>query len=440
MLSVRGTVMQTPTAADLEVLTDVVIDVGDDGTITSIEPSTGQERVDVDLGDASVLLPGLIDAHAHAPQWPQIGTGLDLEPEDWLFERTFPLELRLCDPAFAERVWPDMVRTVLAHGTTTVAYHATVDVRTTTMLAESCAEIGQRALVGRVAMDHPIGTPEYLRDASASAGIEASLESIEQIRALGTDRVRPIVSPRFAPSCTDDLLRGLGELVSSTGTTVQTHSAETDGENEFVRSRFGVSDVVVLDRHGLIVENTILANGQHLGPDDIALIRDRGAGFVHCPRSNAYFGSAVFSSRRALDGGVPMGLGTDIAGGGTASIFGQCVDAVTVSRVLDAGVDAQLPRYARGVRGTAITIVEAFHMATAGGAALLGVPCGLIEVGRQFDAVAVDLETPRSPLRVWGPVDDHESVFEKVVRLTGLAEISDVWVAGRRVSGREPVS
>ena len=436
MFSVRGTVMQTPTAAELEVLTDVVIRVDDDGTITSIDPSEGDPQVDVDLGSTSVLIPGMIDAHAHAAQWPQVGTGLDLDGEDWLFDRTFPLEHRLCDPVLAERIWPEMIRTVLAHGTTTSIYHATVDVATTTMLAASCAEIGQRALVGRVAMDHPIGTPDYLRDESAADGVASSLESIEQIRALGTDRVRPIISPRFASSCTDELLRGLAELAEETDTTVQLHCAKTDGEVEFARSRFGVSDVVVLDRFGLLRENAVLANGQHLGSDDIALVRDRGAGFVHCPRSNVYFGSGVFSTRRALDIGVPLGLGTDIAGGGTASLLGQCVDAVTVSRVLDAGVDTQLPRYARGVRGTSITIIEAFYMATAGGARLLGLPCGLLEVGRQFDAVAIDLETDRSPLRIWDDVDDHESKFEKVVRLTGLAEISDVWVAGRRVAGR----
>ena len=221
--------MQTPTRDRLEVLPDTVIEVDDSGTITHVGPSS--DPVDMVLGPDHVLLPGLVDTHVHAPQWPQLGTGLDLPLEQWLFSYTFPLEARYTDPAFAGPVWRDLVATLLAHGTTTAVYFGARDIGSTTLLAEVCAELGQRAFVGRVAMDHPEGTPEYYRDASAAAGVADSKASIEAIRALGSPLVHPVITPRFIPACTDELLAGLGALAADTGAIVQTGTREmTSGE------------------------------------------------------------------------------------------------------------------------------------------------------------------------------------------------------------------
>lgn len=435
--------MQTPTPAHLEVLRDVVIAIDDAGTITSIDPSADQSASagdnrgagdHVDLGTSAVVIPGLIDTHIHAPQWPQLGTGLDLPLEQWLFENTFPLEAKLTDPAFAALVWPDMVRTLLRHGTTTAVYYATISVETTTMLAATCAEMGQRAFVGRVAMDHPEGTPDWYRDPSASEGVAASLASIEQIGRLGSPLVHPIVTPRFAPACTDALLEGLGELARSTATISQTHCSESDWEHGYAFERFGQSDTEALDRFGLIADHSVLAHGDHLGGSDFELIKQRGAGVAHCPMSNAYFANAVFPARRALDAGVRVGLGTDVAGGARPDVLSQCGEAVTMSRLLDDGVDARTSPDERGVAGSRISITEAFWMATAGGADLLGIPCGVLEVGRQFDAVAIDLEAPGSALRVWDGIDNDERTFEKIVRLACAPDITEVWVDGKPVA------
>ena len=174
----------------------------------------------VELAAGQFLLPGLVDLHVHAPQWPQLGTCLDLPLERWLFEHTFPLEARYADPAFAAAVWPDLVRTLLRHGTTTAVYFAANDEASTVALAAECLAQGQRAFVGRVAMDHPAGTPAWYRDALGDRpASRPSARSIEAIRALDAGRglVRPIVTPRFAPACTDALLAGLGELAAATG-------------------------------------------------------------------------------------------------------------------------------------------------------------------------------------------------------------------------------
>jgi guanine deaminase len=442
---VSARVMQTPAPDHLQVIEDAVIAVDDDGLITAVEQEgtagaghilrAGVGRVSTPPG--SVLIPGLVDLHVHAPQWPQLGTGLDLPLERWLFEYTFPLEARYADPAFALPVWSDMVATLLRHGTTTAVYFATVDVAATTALARVAADAGQRAFVGRVAMDDPDGTPPWYRDRSARAGVEASARSIDEITAVDAGRglVRPIITPRFTPACTDDLLRGLGELAGATGVPVQTHCSESDWAHGHALARFGTTDAAALDGFGLLRPGTVLAHANHVTDADAARIRDRGAGIAHCPLSNAYFANAVLPVRHLAGLGVGLGLGTDVAGGASPGLLHQAHDAVTVSRLLGDGVDRARPASSRGVPGSAIDTTFAFWLATLGGASVLGIPAGLLEPGRRFDAVLVDTASRRGSLRVWPEVDTPERVFEKVVRLAGPADIAGVWVEGRTVVG-----
>jgi guanine deaminase len=441
---VIGSVLQAPSPTRLEHLADVAVVVAADGTIVAVVPA-GSSECDaacqqaptvVRLGPNQRLLPGLIDLHIHAPQWPQLGTGLDLPLEQWLFENTFPLEARYADAAFAQSVWADMVPTLLAHGTTTAVYFSSIHEEATELLAATCSRFGQRAFVGRVAMDHPDATPPWYRDASAADGVAASERSLAAIASLGDPLVQPIITPRFVPACTDDLLAGLGRLAARTGVRVQTHCSESDWEHGAVIDRFGGdTDAVVLQRFGLLRDHAVLAHGDHLGDDDLALVRTAGSGVAHCPLSNSYFANAVFPAARAMARGVRVGLGTDVAGGSHPGLLPQCAMAVTVSRMLDDGVDPAVPAGRRGVPGSRIDTVAAFHLATAGGAEVLGIPCGLIEVGRSFDAFVVDLDRRGGALRVWDGIDDEARVFEKIVRLAGPDDISAVWVSGRQVSG-----
>jgi guanine deaminase len=436
---VVGDVLQTPTPDALQHLAGVAVTVDEAGVITAVGPShelTVDSDVVVALEPGQFLLPGLVDLHVHAPQWPQLGTGLDLPLERWLFEHTFPLEARYGDPVFAAAVWTDLVATLLRHGTTTAAYFAANDEASAVTLAAECLARGQRAFVGRVAMDHPEGTPEWYRDEGASAGVDASARSIDAIRALdgGRDLVRPIVTPRFAPACSDALLEGLGELAAASGAIVQTHCSESDWAHAYALERFGVTDTVALDRVGLVGPGTILAHANHVTDDDATIVAARRALIAHCPLSNAYFANAALPARRLLDRGVAIGLGTDVAGGASPGLLGQCQHAVTMSRVLTDGVDVARPPASRGVPGSVLDIVTAFWMATVGGADAVGLPVGLLAPGRRFDAIVVDTSRPGAAVRRWPGIDDDPAVvFEKIVRLAGPADIAAVWVDGRQV-------
>jgi len=439
---VVGTLLQTPSPRELQVQADVAVVVRH-GMVAEVLPAVSRAAADaclaadevVRLGRHERLLPGLVDTHIHAPQWPQLGTGLDIPLEKWLFDYTFPLEARYADAGFAVDVWERMVPTLLAHGTTTAVYYSTIHEEATLRLAETCAHFGQRAFVGRVAMDHPEGTPEWYRDADAAAGIAASARSIDAVRALASPLVEPIITPRFIPACSHELLLGLGELAARSGAPVQTHCSESDWEDGYVIERYGRRDAEMLAEFGLVRRGTVLAHGDHLRDDDLDIIRDAGAGVAHCPLSNSYFANAVFPLRRAQERGVHVGLGSDVSGGPLPGLLPQCQHAVTVSRMLEDGVDAARSATERGTPESRVDVVAAFHAATLGGANMLGIPAGLIEPGRSFDAIVVNADSADSGLHYWDGIDDETRLFEKIIRLAAPSDITSVWVAGRRVAG-----
>ncbi len=443
-IAVACRILQTPTRERVVGFRSVLV-VGESGRIEAVldqsDPAnegaiqralTEADEV-IELPETTYLLPGLVDLHVHAPQWPQVGTGLDLPLERWLFEYTFPLEARYDNLEFAQHVWTDLVSTLLAHGTTTAVYYGSVHVDSTTSLARTCATLGQRALVGRVAMDHPEGTPDWYRDESASVAVASSQQSIEAITAIGSRLVAPVITPRFTPACTDATLAGLGELAEATGVHVQTHCSESDWHHGYSIDRFGCSDTEALERFGLLRPHTVLAHSDHMSDGDARRAVEREAGVAHCPLSNAYFANAVFPARHFLEAGLRMGLGTDIAGGPRPGLLPQCGDAVAMSRLLEDGTDARLPLAERGRPDSRITTVDAFWMATVGGAEVLVLPIGLIEPGRQFDAIAVDTKRGLGALRVWDDLDDDTRILEKIVNLASPSDITHVWVDGRRV-------
>jgi len=448
-LAVTGRMFHAPTPDRLETIdgvvtvdTDgVIVDVVHDATSPTAIALVSQARKRWRLLPRERLLPGLVDTHIHAPQWPQLGTGLDLPLENWLFDRTFPLEARYADVGFARDVWEHMVPTLLGLGTTTAVYYSSIHEDATRLLAQRCEVSGQRAYVGRVAMDHPTGTPVWYRDESADVALERSRRSAGEVAEIGATSglVKPILTPRFIPACSDELLTGMGRLADEVGAMVQTHCSESDWEHANVRQRFGRSDTEMLDAFGLLRAGTVLAHGNLVSTSDAALIRGRGAGIAHCPLSNSYFANCVLPLRRLLDAGVRVGIGSDVAGGASPGLLPQCAHAISASRMLEDGVDGSIDSDRRGVPGSRIDSVVAFHLATAGGAAMLDLNVGVFTPGSRFDAFAVDTQRSASGMREWSGIDDESRVFEKIVHLTGPEAITSVWVDGRLRSGAAAV-
>jgi guanine deaminase len=446
----RADILQTPEQGLVQSLPDALVDVDSDGTITAVTPSDHPTHADriataghrlVTAPPRTVLLPGLVDLHIHAPQYPQLGTALDLPLEDWLHRYTFPLEQRYADTAFAEQVYSRLVADLLAGGTTTAVYFATIHDAATCLLADICIDRGQRAFVGRVAMDHPDTCPDHYRDASVEAAITGTRHVIDHIRAHPGNadaRVRPMVTPRFIPACTDELLAALGDLAQDTGTAVTTHVSESDWEHTHVAARMGCSDAEALDRFGLMPPGSVLAHGVFLSDDDFRLIADRRAGVAHCPWSNAYFAGAAFPLRRALALGTPVGLGSDISGGPGATIWEAARTALITARMLESGTDPDLAPDIRSRHADArIDAVTAFWLATAGGADALGLPVGRIAPGQRMDALLIDPAAPNGGLAEWPELGPQEPArrLERLLHGTARANIAQVFVDGRRVAG-----
>jgi guanine deaminase len=442
-----GTAFHTPQRGVLELLDEVLIAVDETGRISEIvrndEPRFGDIKTAADrdgrlteLADGQFLLPGLVDLHIHAPQWPQLGKALDVPLEVWLQKYTFPLEAKYADIDFAREVYGDLVDALLANGTTTAVYFATIHMEASLALAEICQEKGQRAFVGKVAMDDPDQCPEIYRDSDAATAVIEMRTFIQRVRELscGADAlVQPVITPRFIPSCTDALLQGLGELAAETGCLVQTHCSESDWERDFVKARFGRTDAEVLRGFGLLRQSTVLAHSNFVTDEDLSLIGQAGAAVAHCPLSNAYFARAVFPLRAALDRNVHVGLGSDVSGGHSPSILDGCRHALSAARMRDGGVDPSLAAAERGVADSAIGVADAFWLATAGGGEALGLPIGKFEPGYKFDAILIDLDAPGSNVRHWPTLDGLDDVFQKIVLNANRANVMRTWVDGKLV-------
>jgi guanine deaminase len=444
-----GNALHTPTRGRIELLRGVLIEVNAGGEIQAIHREATPQAAAVaarhraagslvTLEKHEYLLPGLVDLHIHAPQWPQLGLALDLPLEEWLQACTFPLEARYGETEYARAVYESLVDTLLANGTTTAVYFGSIHLAATRTLADICLRRSQRSLIGRVAMDDPDQCPAYYRDpdaATAEAETRAFIGYVRSMPGNESGLVLPVITPRFIPSCTEELLQGLGRLAGETGCHVQTHCSESDWAHEFVLARYGVTDTAALQRFGLLSRRTILAHGNFIDGPDVATILAAGAGIAHCPLSNVYFSDAVFPLRRMLDQGVHVGLGTDISGGASPSILENARHAVIASRSLESGVDPKLSRRLRRSPGSRIDAATAFWLATAGGGVALDLPIGAFREGYQFDAVVLDSRTPDSNLHLEENAAPEE-IVQKIVYHATRADIKDVWVANRRVHTR----
>jgi guanine deaminase len=444
-----ATLLHTPVRGRLEFLRDALIVAGDDGAIVGVHGALDPGRdallarfraagALVEFREGQYLVPGLVDLHVHAPQWPQLGLALDLPLEEWLQTHTFPLEARYGDPDFAAGVYTSLVATLLANGTTTAMYFGTIHREATQILADICLAKSQRALIGRVAMDDPGQCPAYYRDPSAEVAEQetrAFIGYVQSLRGNGRELVRPVITPRFIPSCSDALLARLGALAAESRCHVQTHCSESDWEHRYVRERCGISDAQALARFGLLSRRTILAHGNFLSDADLDVVLAHGAGIAHCPLSNVYFSDAVFPLRHVLERGVHVGLGSDIAGGSSPSILDNARHAVMTSRLLESGVDPRLPRAARRSPDSRIDALTAFWLATAGGGLALDLKVGVFQPGYQFDALLIDANEPDGNLRL-SPDDSPVQILQKILYEAGRANIREVWVANRPVHGQ----
>ena len=351
-------------AADLSSLADLCSFVCDEADVT-------------DFGD-SLLIPAMNDMHVHAPQYRNQGIAMDLELLPWLQNYTFPEEMKYADEVYARRMYSRFIRDLWRFGTMRACVFATVHTESTRLLMRLFQEAGMGALVGKVAMNRncPDGLMESVDD--MVSGNEALISEFNVPNAL----VRPIITPRFVPSCTPDMLKACGELAAQYGLPVQSHLSENTSEIAWVQSleKDSTSYGDAYDRYGLFGQTpTVMAHCVWTAGEELELIKRRGVMVAHCPTSNLNLASGLAPIRTFIEEGVPVGLGSDISGGHDLNIFRMMVYAIQVSKM----------HYQHNHKKAFLTLSEAFWLATKSAGRFFG-RVGSFEPGYEFDALVID--------------------------------------------------
>ncbi|KAK2589021.1 hypothetical protein KPH14_001864 [Odynerus spinipes] len=376
------------------------------------------------LSDKQFLMPGFIDCHTHAVQFPNLGVGYDKHLLDWLETYTFPLEKKYADEKFAEHVFNNVVKRTLAMGTTTACYFASLYTKASMILARAAAHFGQRAFIGKVNMNvHR--TDGYCE--STAESIKNTIEFINDILNLGNPLIKPIITPRFALSCDMELMKELGKLAKERDIHIQTHISENVDEILAVRNTFKdyPSYAAVYNAAGLLTNKTVLAHAIHLTDEEIILLKQNNTAVIHCPSSNTCLKSGMCDVQNLKLKGLKVGLGTDVAGGQSASMVEAMRSALQVSNHL-----AMLAK----TNHKALDYKDVFYMATLGGATSLAIDkeVGNLIPGKQFDALVIDMSVSD------GPLDDLmsytlEEQLQRFIFSGDDRNISAVYVSGNRV-------
>ncbi|MBM6551895.1 guanine deaminase [Marinomonas ostreistagni] len=349
-----------------------------DGLIQAIGPADDllatldTDTILIEEPDA-LLLPGFIDTHIHYPQSDMIASyGEQLL--DWLNNYTFPEERKFADKSYAQDVAQRFLSELLKNGTTTALVFGTVHKASVEAFFESAEQQNLRMICGKVLMDR--NAPEYLQD-TPETGYQESKELIEAWHEKG--RLHYAITPRFAPTSSPEQLQKAGQLLQEYERLyVHTHLSENTKECEWVQALFPDAKhyLDVYDQHQLLSERSVFAHGIHLCNDEYHRLSETGSAIAFCPTSNLFLGSGLFDLQAAQLHQVNVGMGTDVGGGTSFSMWQTLGEAYKVTQL----------------RGHNLDPIKAFYLATLGGAEALRLErhVGNLAAGTEADFVLID--------------------------------------------------
>lgn len=375
----------------------------------------GYSDSEVESFGEGFLIPGFVDLHFHAPQYGNYGLGFDEQLIPWLNKYTFPEEAKFSDLDYADQVFKQVVAALVRQGTTRVVLLSSLHREATERLMALVSESGIGAYVGKVNMDR--NAPDSLREETAF-----SLEETEKWLMHTKDlypQVKPILTPRFVPTCTDALMTGLGELALKFNVPVQSHLSENLSECEWVKTLCPGHDsyAAVYEHFGLLKTKSVMAHCVHGDELELACLKRNGTFAAHCPNANNNLSSGIMPVRRYLDAGIALGLGTDVGAGHQVSIKSVMASAIQASKLAWCYLEDH-PK--------PLCLEEAFYLGTKGGGSFFG-KVGSFEVGYEFDALYIDDQALR--------ITEGRSLVERLHRFIYVGD--DRQIARRFVSGKE---
>jgi Cytosine deaminase and related metal-dependent hydrolases len=381
---IHGDIVFSSSSDKLEVFEDSIIAV-ENGAVEGIYSSKPERFADLHVTDygRALIIPAFSDLHIHAPQYSQRGNGMDLLLPNWLAQNTFPEEAKFSSEEYAENVYSALVDDMIKNGTFHACVFASLHKESALLLADIMEKKGMHGFVGKVNMD--VNSPSYLCET-----VESSLRDTEDfICGLSGDRsVRPILTPRFAPTCSRTLLEGLGKLGRKYGCGMQTHLVESRWEAAEALKLFPdcSSDAEIYEKAGLLDNGpTVFAHFIFPMEEDIRIAKKYNAYAVHCPEATNNIIAGIMPAGDLIDRGITVASGTDIGAGSRVPVFSQLAAAIRLSK---------LKEFYEPEKNRTLLFPEAFHMATKEGGSLFG-KYGSFENGYVFDALVIDgLEDP----------------------------------------------
>ena len=328
-----------------------------------------------------LIIPGLVDLHIHAPQYAYRGLGMDLELIQWLEQQAFSEEAKYSDEEYAKKAYSIFCDQMKKSATTRACVFSTIHKDTTKILMQLMENSGLITFIGKVNMDQ--NAPDILREKSADKSYQDTVNWLNEIKGKFKNTF-PILTPRFVPSCSKELFEKLGEIQKRYLIPVQSHLSENPDEIKWVKELYQDSKFYgdVYDSYALFGNGvkTVMAHCIYSTDEEIEKIKDNCVFIAHCPASNLNISSGIAPIRKYLDKNINLGLGSDVAGGQSESIFKAMVDAISVSKLYYRLCDKN---------SAPLTFDEAFYMATKGGGKFFG-NVGSFESGYDFDAVVID--------------------------------------------------
>ncbi len=328
-----------------------------------------------------LIIPGLVDLHTHAPQFSFRGLNMDCELIDWLNNNAFKEEAKFSDLDYAEKAYSIFADAMKSSVTTRACIFATLHKDATSVLMDKMEETGIISYVGKVNMDR--NSPDSLREENAEASATNTEKWIENTIDK-YENTYPILTPRFIPSCSDELMKKLKNIQKNFSLPLQSHLSENTDEIKWVRKLSPKSKFYgdAYDRFGLFGNDTktVMAHCVYSSDDEIALMKENEVFVAHCPASNTNISSGIAPIRKYIDSGLKVGLGSDVAGGHSLSLFRAISDTIQVSKLYTKLISDDF---------APVRFPEAFYLATAGGGEFFG-KVGTFEEGYEFDAVVID--------------------------------------------------
>ena len=415
---IKGHIVDAPAFGELKITENGYL-VLSDGKIEAVFSELPETYRDAPLTDYTdrLVMPSFADMHMHAPQYAMLGMGMDLPLLDWLNTYTFKTEAAFKDTAYAREVYRALAREMIDNGTTRVCAFSSLHREATLVLMEEFEKAGMTGCVGKVNMDRNSG------DILTETTEESERETIAWLDEASDkfEHVKPILTPRFTPTCTNDLMAFLGKLAQERNLPVQSHLSENTSEIAWVKelhpdcARYWES----YKKYGLFNEKTVMAHCVHSDEREREAMRENGVWVAHCPDSNINLISGVAPVRVMMSEGVRVTLGSDIAGGALLAMPQVVASAIRASK---------MKRIQTNWTDEFLTVAEAFYLGTTAGAKFFGATGGFAK-GDKLHAIVVDDKEFPAPAKVLSVRER----FERAIYLMTKRDIVAVYSDGRKV-------